>query len=485
MKSLKEKTINGIFWSLLQKVGSNGISFGVMIVLARLLSPKDFGLIGMLMIFIMVSQAIMDGGFNLALIQKKDVTDEDYSSVFMLNLGVGVLLYLVIFVSAPLIADFYDQRILEDLIRVLSLVFLINAFSLVQEARLTKEINFKTLVIINVPSTIIGGAVSIALAISGFGVWSLVAMQLVTRFVYALQIWFYSSWKPGINFNLSRAKGLFSFGSKLLIARVFGTIYNNLFLLVIGKYFPVSSVGYYQNSFNVATTPSNTLTAALNNVTFSAFSSIQDETVRLKEAYRKIMRQACFWIFPLYCIAAVLGEPLFLLVFGEKWLPAVPYFRWLCVVGIFIPLNIYNLNIVNVKGRSDIFLKLQIARRTLTTVGVIIAIPFGIKGLLIVQALGSVFTFFLFSFFSGRFIGYNVKEQILDIFPLLLISILAGVGVFFTQLLLEEASNVLRILLGFSIGVVIYWLMVHLIRIGPYLEIKNLFQQRFKFPSFR
>lgn len=366
MPTLRDKTISGIFWSFLQKVGSRGISFIVMILLARLLTPEDFGLIGMLMIFIQISQAIVEGGFNLALIQKKNTDELDYSSVFWINLVISIILYSIVFFCAPYIADFYHQPVLSKLVQVLSLVFLINAFSIVQEAKLTKEIRFKTLMLIHIPSSIIGGGVSVVMAFMEFGVWSIVAFQLVSRMAYVIQIWIYAKWRPLFSFKWQRIKVLFSFGSKLLIAKITGVLYNNIFLVVIGRFYPASSVGYYQNSFNLVTVPSSTITSVLNGVTFSTFSSIQDDNKRLKAGYGKVMRQAFFWVCPAYIFAAVLAVPLFDFVFGSKWLPAVPYFRWLCIIGILAPLNTYNLNIVNVKGRSDIFLKLQLIRRGLT-----------------------------------------------------------------------------------------------------------------------
>lgn len=458
----------------MQKVGSRGITLVVMILLARLLTPKDFGLIGMLMIFIQISQAFIDGGFNLALIQKKDTDEEDYSSVFYINLIVSSILYIGLFFSAPLISAFYDQPLLTSLTRVLSVVFLINAFSYVQEAKLTKEIRFKTLMYIHIPSSLIGGIVSVVMAFTGFGVWSIVAFQLVSRFTYAVQIWIYAKWKPLLVFSWRKAKRLFAFGSRLLIAKIIGVLYNNIFLVVIGKFYPVSSVGYYQNAFNLVNTPSNTITSVLGSVTFPTFSSIQDDNKRLKAGYRRVMQQAFFWLCPAYVFAGVLASPLFLILFGTQWLSAVPYFRWLCIVGILMPLNNYNLNIVNVKGRSDVFLNLQLVRRATTILAVVIVFSWGIVALLIVQAASCVFTFILFSYYSGKFIDYSLKEQVLDFLPILLLSLIIGGGLIILDNQVEAWSSLFRLTIEMIIGWCLYWLLANIFKILPWVDFKQL-----------
>lgn len=478
MTSLRDRTISGLFWSSLQKIGSRGISFVGIIILARLLTPKDFGLIGMLVIFIQLSQAMIDAGFNLALIQKKDTDEEDYSSVFFINLTVSCILYITFYLIAPFIAAFYHQPKLTALARVLSLIFVINSFSYVQEARLTKEIRFKTLMIVHLPSSIIGQVVGIGMALLGFGVWSIVWMQLATRLAYSVQIWIYSKWVPLFIFNKTKAKSLFSFGGKLLVSKMIGVLYNNIYLVLIGKFYPASSVGYYQNASNLVSTPSNTITSVLNTVTFSAFSSIQNDNKRLKSGYKRIMQQAFFWVCPIYIFAGVLATPLFQFVFTEKWLPAVPYFQLLCIVGILNPINTYNLNIVNVKGRSDIFLKLQVARRIVTITAIVAVFPFGIIALLVVQSASEIFTFFLFSYFAGPFIQYPLSEQIKDLFPILLIGIAAGSVTFGIDQFVNGFSQLVQLIIGFGVGSGIYYILARQFNIAPFLEAKSLIDKK-------
>lgn len=476
--SLRDKTISGIFWSFLQQAGGRGISFLITIVLARLLSPQDFGLIGILMIFIQISQTLVNGGFRLALIQKKEVDDEDYSSVFYINLVVSCVAYLLIYITAPFIAVFYNQPILTDLVRLLALVFIINAFSYVQEAHLNKDLRFKTLMFIHLPSNIFGGVVSIGMAMLGFGVWSIVAMQLLTRLAYAIQIWIYSKWKPLFSFNKNKAKNLFSFGYKLMISDIIHTIYNNIYVVIIGKFFPVSVVGYYQNSFTMVDAPSSTITGVLSVVTFPIFSSIQDDLKKLKKGYKTVMQQAFFWICPFYVFLGFLAIPLFRFIFTEKWLPSVPFFQWLCVWGILAPMIIYNLNIVNVIGRSDVFLKLELTRKIISIVAIIFVIPYGITALLIVQAISTVFTFLLFSYFAGRFIQYTMIEQVKDILPTLLLSFAIGLIVFFIDQSIKNLTDIVRLIIGFLTGWGVYLLLAKYFKFIPFIDFKNIFQNK-------
>lgn len=478
MDSMKSKVLSGMFWSLIQGVGGRGISFIVTIILARILTPEMFGLIGMLAIFMNVSQAIVIAGFNEALIQKKDSDENDFSSVFWINLFTSLAIYTVLYLTAPLISDFYNQSILTDLTRIYSLVFVINAFSYVQETRLRKEMQFKTLTIIHLPSVIISGIIGIIMAIKGAGVWSLVIMELISRLIYAIQIWIYAKWRPLLVFDLEKVKGLFSFGGKLMLASILSSIYRNIYLIVIGRFFPLSSVGYYQTASKVVKEPSKTLSNALNSVVFPAFSVMQDDNNRLKEGYKRIITQLLFWICPVFIFAAVLAEPLFRFVFTTKWLPAVPYFRILCIVGILYPLNLYNLNIVNVKGRSDLFLKLSIFKKVITSLGIIAAIQFNIWALLIFQALNSVFAYLLNSYYSGKFIEYPIIEQLKDIAPILSLSVGTGAFVFAMDFLLSGLPDIARLSIGFSLGLTIYFFIAKIVHFEPFIDFVDIFRPK-------
>lgn len=435
------------------------------------------------MIFIQVSQTLVQAGFNQALIQKKDTDEEDYSSVFWINLTVSIVIYGILFISAPWIADFYEQPVLAILTRTFSLVFVINAFSYVQEARMSKEMRFKTLTIIHIPSTILGGIVSIVMALLGYGVWSIIALQIVTRFSYAVQIWLYSRWKPLFSFNRKKAKKLFSFGSRLMISGVIDTLYQNIFIVIIGRFFPVSSVGYYQNANNLVRMPSSTFSSALVKVAFPAFSSIQDDDERIKKGYKTIMQQVLFWLCPAFVLVAVLAVPLFRFVFTEKWLPAVPYFRILCLVGILFPLQVYNLNIIKVKGRADLFLRLSIIKYVIMSIGLIIIIPYGIWALLFMQAASSMLAVILNSYYSGKLIRYAISEQLIDILPIFLLSLVVGALVFILNDFLVSFPDSIRVIIGLAFGSGIYIISARVIKLQPYIDFfeiwTNMINKRF------
>src|SRR5690554_2419836 len=476
---LKEKTISGIFWSFLQQIGGKGLGFVITIILARLLTPEAFGLIGMLVIFIQVSEVIVQSGFSLALIQKKEADDLDFSSVFWINLVTSLILYVLIFFGAPYIASFYGQPILTVLVRGLSLVFVINAFSIVQETKLKKEMNFKTLMFVHLPSTIIGGIVAVTMAYKGYGVWSLVALQVTNRLLYTAQIWFYSKWKPLFKLRWDRIKTLFSFGWKIFLSEIIGRVYNNTFQIIIGKFYPAASLGYYQNSTTFVRKPSDTVSSVLRNVTFSAFSTIQDDHKRLKSGYKKVMQQTFFWLCPMFIFAAVLAVPLFDLVLGSKWLPAVPYYRWLCVIGFINPLSRYNLEILNVKGRSDLFLKVQLVERIVTIIAVLAVFKLSITALLIVLAANTLFRYGLFSHFAGKLIGYPTKEQIKDILPMLFLSIGIGISIAYLDIILAQSlTHFLRLLIGMISAAGCYWLFSYKFRIAPYMEIITIYNDK-------
>ena len=472
--SIINNSISGMFWSLLQSVGGRFISFGVMLLLARLLTPESFGLISMLTIFIQLSQALIVAGFNQALIQKKEATDEDFSSVFWLNLVLSIIIYIILYLLAPLIAHFYEQPLLINLTRVLSLVFIINSFSYVQETRLVKKFLFKKIAIINIPSLIIGGTVSVVMALNNYGVWSIVAMQIVSRFVFVVHIWIVSKWKPSIVFNIKEIKGLLSFGSKLIISEIIHIVFQNLYLIVIGKYFSLSSVGYYQNASNLVNTPSYTLSDAINKVFFSIFSSIQDNDEKIRNGFKRIINLTLFLICPIFIFASVLAEPLFRFIFTEKWLPAVPYFQWLCIVGVFFPLNSFNLQILNIKGRSDLYLKLEVIKKIITAIGIVLAIPFGIESIIIFQVINSLISYVINSYYTGLFIQYTLLQQIIDILPIFALTLFCGTVIFFASHYFHFFTDLAQLIFGFFFGGTLYCIIAKYLKLKVYLEVTDL-----------
>lgn len=457
-ENIKQKTISGFFWTFIQKIGSQGISFLIMIFLARLLVPEDFGLIAMLTIFLQISQNVVDGGFNQALIQKLDVDEIDYSSVFFINIIVSCVIYVFLFFLAPFVADFYQQDLLTPLLRVLALTFVINSFSLVQETKIKNALNFKRLTIIQIPSTLIGGVTGLILAYLDYGVWSIVALQLTTRTAYAIQLWFYSKWKPIFVLNVARVKKLFSFGSRMLFSTILTSLYSNIVVIIIGKFYPASQVGFYHNAKTMALTPSTSIKSIADSVTFPTFSKLQNDNTTLKPAYKKVMQVLMYWMLPIFTFTAILGEPLFRFVFGEKWIASVPFYRWLCVIAILSPLVNYNLNILKIKGEAKLFLKLQLYRRILTILGLLVMLFFsyGVMGLLFIECLSYLVSFICFSHISGNFIGYSAKEQFLDKVPMLLLTAVIAVILYVLMSFYVEGQDGLVLIIGMTIGFLLY-----------------------------
>jgi len=479
--SLRKRTVSGLIWTFTQQFSVQGINVITGIVLARLLLPSDFGLIGMLAVFIAIGNTLMDGGMTSSLIRTKDADNGDYSTVFFINLIFSISLYILLFFSAPLIADFYHQPVLTQVVRLYTLSFIIRAFVGVQTTKLTKEMRFKVQMLMQIPSTIIGGVTGIVLAYKGFGVWSLVWMNLVQTTLFTIQHWIFSGWVPGMIIDREKLKFHFRFGYKLTFSGIIDTIYTNAYKIIIGKYFSAAELGYYTQAKDLQSLPVTNISTALNKVTYPLFASIQDDDVRLRDVYQKLLRQVIFWVAPLMIMGMVVAEPLFQLVLTPKWLPAVPYFQILCITGILYPFHVYNLNILNVKGRSDLFLKLEIIKKAFITVGIAVSFFFGIYGLLIFQVIASVFAFGVNTWYSGRFINFTALDQIKEVSPGILLATLAGVvtwslNSFMVQETINSSGIILCILL--LTYITIYGMLVRIFKVKALFEFKQLILKR-------
>lgn len=479
--SLKQQTVSGVLWTFSQQFGVQLINFIAQIVLARILLPSEFGLIAMLSVFISIGKSLMDSGLTASLIRTPDPDQRDYSTVFFINMIGSIVIYFLLFFCAPLIASFYKQPILTAVIRVYTLTFIIQAFMAVQTTRLTKNMNFRVQMIMQIPSVIVGGIVGVVMAYMHYGVWSLVWMSLTSAFLFSIQHWFHSGWYPSFIIDWERLKHHFKFGYKLTIAGVLSSIFSNIYNLVIGKYFSANEVGFYNRADTLQGFPVQNISLALTKVTFPMFASIQDDKVKLKSVYKKLMQQVIFWVTPLMIYLAIVAEPLFRFVLTAKWLPSVPYFQILCVTGILYPLQMYNLNILNVLGRSDLFMKLEIIKRTIIAIGVVCALPFGIYGLLIFQVIFSFIAFYINSFYSGRMINYSMKEQIKDIMPLfILAAVVGGIawGLYYFLNHVLGSVDLLQIIVTGIVYVIIYLGVCNFIKISAFVDFRQLILKR-------
>lgn len=454
-ESLKSKTLHGVFWSAIDVFGRQGIQFVISIVLARILVPADFGLIGMLTIFFGIAQSFVDSGFGTALIQKKNPTKEDYSTVFFFNILVGLVFYAILFLCAPIIADFYKQPLLLNLTRFLGLNIIINSFSLVQANIFAKQIDFKSTTKISLITVIFSGIVGIFLAYHGFGVWSLAIQQILSAILNSFLLWLLSKWRPAFLFSLSSLKTMFKFGSRLLASGLLEVVFTNIYNIIIGKAFSAKQLGFYTQAQKIQTIPSNLVGNTVSRVTFSIFSSIQEDNLRLKQGYRKTIKIIVFIVFPLMFGLIVVAKPLIKILLTDKWLPSVIFFQLLCIVGIFYTLSSINLNILNVKGRSDIFFRLDVVKKILILISIAISLPLGIIALVISQVIFNIIAYFLNIYFSGKLIDFSVKEQLYDIIPYLVLSLGMGIFIYCIGQFLK-VDDILKLALQVLLGLFFY-----------------------------
>jgi O-antigen/teichoic acid export membrane protein len=473
VSEIKQKTISGLFWSLIDVFSSQGTLFIVGIILARLLSPFDFGLIGTIAVLIAISDSIVNSGFSNALIRKVNCNDDDYTTVFYFNILISVFLYILLYFSAPIIAIYFKQTQLTDIVRVLSLVIIIDAFSLIQRTVLIKQIDFKSQTKVSIISSIASGLISIVLALNGFGVWSLVWQRIFSRLISLILLWSGKRWFPNGTFNVISFKGLFGFGSRLLLSGLIDTVYNNIYLILIGKYFSVETLGFFSKSQEFSNIPSQGIGGIINRVAYPVLSSFQDDKVRLKEYYRRLIRSSMFVTSLVMVCLAASSESVILTLIGIKWINSISYLQLLCFVGILYPLHLLNLSILQVQGRSDLYLKLEVIKKLLGIPLIILGVIFGVKVMIIGMLISSILSYFLNSYWSGNFIDYGIKDQLKDIIPSLLWSFLIGLLVFFIGEIIYFPPYI-ELLIQIFIGLVSSILLFELIKLDEYIFMKHL-----------
>ena len=480
MSDLKKKTLSGLFWTFSQQFGFQFINFFVSIILARLLLPEEFGLIGMIIVFIAFGNALVDSGMTSSLIRMKNPSQMDYSTVFFTNLFFSVIAFIVVYLLAPYISLFYDQDILTNLLRLYSVIFIIRSFSSVQATKLNIEMNFKKQLLINIPSLIIGSSLGIFLAYRNFGVWSLVWMNLVQYSVATIQLWVWSKWTPSLIYDKNCFKKHFSFGYKITLSGLLNSLIKNMNNIIIGKMFPPAQLGFFTRAKSMQELPVNNITSALNKVTYPMFASIANQDIRLRSIYRRLIQQVFFWVVPVLIISIIIAEPLFVVLLTDKWLASVPYFQILCLAGIVMPINTYNLNILLVKGKSDQYFKLEIVKNIIVLMGILLIIPYGIYGLLWGLVIATYITFFINAFYVGKIISITVFQQLKDISPTFFIGLLLGVCGFYVKKNMNSFSqNELVIILVISTMFLILYLSIsYFLKLPATLEIKDILTKK-------
>lgn len=470
-ESLRGKTLKGMIWSFAENFSLQGIQFIIGILLARVLSPSDYGMVGMLVIFTAVSQTLINSGFSTALVRKNNRTQTDLSTTFYFNIVVGFVLYFVLFFSGPLIADFYNTPLLSDLIKVSAISLILNSLCIVQQALFTIKMDFKTQAKISVIGALVTGAGGVTMAYTGFGVWSIVWPGVFGGAVRCILLWVWGKWRPTWEYSWKSFKELFGFGSKLLIAGIIASIYDNLYSIVIAKKFSASSLGYYSRAEGYSNLPATTISHTLHRVTFPLLCQIQDDNTRLQSTYRQLIALSAFIVFPIMIWGATLANPLITIMITDKWIECVPYLQILCISKMLYPIHILNNNLLQVKGRSDLFLKIDIAKKIVGVIVLIITARYGIIWMCIGILISYILFLFINTYYTGKLINIGLKQQLKDILPSYILSISMGGIIWVITKSLD--SYTIQIIVGSIIGISYYISTAYIFKLKELLYLQT------------
>lgn len=477
-ESLKNKTKKGLAWSMIERFATQGVQFLFGIILARLLSPDDYGVIAMPLVFLAIAQCIIDSGFSTALIRKPELTEDDLSTAFYFNIGIGILCYAVLFFSSPLIADFYHTPILSSLLKVTALAVLFNPLCAVQQAILTRKIDFKTQAIVSLSGAVVSGIVGLYMAYNGFGVWSLVFQQVGGYVMRTILLWVLGKWKPKRKWSWESFHYLWGFGSKMLGSALLDTIYNNIYPIVIGKYFSAQDLGNYTRAQQFSSLPSSNVTGVLQRVTFPVLSSIQNEDERLAKNYRKILKLSAFLIFPLMLMLSAVADPLVRVLLTDKWEGSIILLQIICFSMMWYPIHAINLNLLTVKGRSDLFFRLEIFKKVVGVIIMCITIPNGIIWMVSGSIASSMIALVINTYYTGKIIHVGYFKQMRDLLPIF--------GVSFAMWLVIHASfwfssNIYtQLFIGVIVGVVFYLVSAKNILKSEWNDVLDMIPEKFK-----
>ncbi len=445
--SFKNQVASGLKWNILDTVAVKGFGFLVILLLTRLLSPDDFGVISIVTVFITIGTAIVDGGLGVSLIRDDEVNQEDFSTVFISNLGLGILLYVLLFFLAPAVSWFYERPEITLLIRVLGLNFIIMSFSVVQNNLLMKEMDFKKLTFAALPGTLIGGILGVSMAYSGYGVWSLVVMQLVTQLMKSIVVWVISKWRFPMVFSKLKFYRHFSFGYRLVLSNVLSLVFAELYALLIGKRFSVVILGYYNRAKTFTQFPVSMVGMVISKVSYPMLSSLKNEPGSVLVYYQKIIRSAFFLLGGIMVTLFVTADPLFNWLFTKEWAPFIPFFKILCISAVLIPIHEINLNVFKVFNRTDLLLKVEIVKKIFILIVFIIGYLKGMDSLLLAIVFFSYVALFVNSYYAGRLIQYDTITQLRHMLPTFIVSVLTSFIMFLISRYFENSMLVLQVIL--------------------------------------
>lgn len=453
-ESLKNKTVNGLLWSVIERFSTQAVSFVLGIFIARILTPDDYGTVALLAIFFAISGGFVDSGFSSALVRKVNRSETDNSTAFYFNVVVGAVVYAILFFCAPLIASFFDVPVLKELTRAIAITIPINSLCIVQQAQLTTKIDFKSQAKVALSAAIISGVTGLIMAHNGYGVWAIATQMVVASFVRGVLLWVIVSWRPTMPFSKESFKELFGYGSKLLASGLLDTTYNNVYSLVIGKIFSPASLGNYSRAAQFAQFPSSNITGILQRVTFPVLCTIQDDDDRLRLNYRRIIRMSAFIIFPLMLGLSALAAPTITVILTEKWANAIPFLQIICFSMMWYPIHAINLNLLQVKGRSDLFLRLEIIKKCVGVSILCITIPMGLIAMCYGKIISSLIALVINTHYTSKLIDVGFLKQMKDLAPTLIRSIimwlLVGLVISYVD------SNILKLVVGVAVGAIYY-----------------------------
>lgn len=474
-QSLKNKTVSGVGWSAAETFLARGVSFIVGLVLARLLSPDEYGLIGIVLIFTTILEGFVDSGFASSLIRKKEVNDDDYNTMFITNMVISVVMFVLLFFSAPLIALFFERSELILLIQVMGLIIIFQALSIVQNTILTRRIDFKTKTKASVISAIASGLIGIIMAFMGYGVWSLVGQQLSRQFLFSILLWILNRWWPKLRFSVESFKYMWGFGWKLLLSGFLERLWNQLYQVVVGKFYQPATLGQYSRSKEYANIFSSNITSIVQRVSYPVLAQVQDDKKRMISAYRKVIKTTMLVTAVLMIFMAAVSEPMIYCLIGPQWHEAAMFLPLICISMSLYPLQAINLNMLQVQGRSDIFLYLEIIKKVIAIGPICLGIFVSIYWMLIGTILTGIISFFLNSYYTGKNLGYSSWDQIRDVAPSYGVALVMAVSVYFIKFL--PLSNWIILPLQITVGAGVGYYLCEKTKLEEYLEVKGIAKQ--------
>ncbi|RUR38705.1 lipopolysaccharide biosynthesis protein [Clostridium perfringens] len=477
-KNIKGQVIDSLIWKLMERGGVQGIQFILQLILARLLTPDDYGIIAIIAIFITIANVFVQSGFNTALIQNKETDEKDFSSVFYLSMLVALVLYVVLFFVSPVISRFYRVPELTKVIRVLSITLFFGAYNSIQNAVISKTMKFKKLFFSSSISVILSGSIGVVLAYLGFGVWALVAQQLINQFTIIIILSFIVDWHPKLIFSVERIKVLFGYGWKLLVSSLIDTFYMNIRSLIIGKIYHPAVLGFYNRGDQFPQIIVSNINGSIQSVMLPALSSEQENKVRVKNMVRRAIVTSSFIIFPMMIGLAVVAEPLVKILLTDKWLPCVPFMQIFCISYALWPIHTANLQAINALGHSNIFLKLEIVKKIIGTLILVISLFYGIYAIAIGTLISGIISTFINSYPNIKILNYSYFEQIKDIMPSIFISILMGIITYSIKFLC--LPDILTLIVQIFVGIILYIALAKLFKLECYIYLVDTFKNILK-----